>query len=399
MDQRAVEEAAEMRARQDAEFIRQTTGWPLMSALPLQHIRWLKRNRPAEFKATRHFLFVNDFIGRRLTGQLCMNPSDASITQLMNLATGDWDERLLATAGIERDQLSPIRPSGFVIGRLNREASAVSGLPEGTLVVNGAHDQYCAAVGTGVTRPGDVLLSCGTAWVILAVPDDLETGLRSGLALSRHAVEGRFGAIRSLGAVGTSLEWLADNIWGGSQTGEGRDAIYRAIDEEVARSRPGAGELQFFPLAGGHRADYGPGRGGFLGLTITHGRGDLGRAVMEGTVFELRKVLEEIRASGVEVAELKMVGGAAKSAAWPQIIADITGIPVTLLPIRDAAAWGAAVLAGVGAGLLADPEVGFPALADGKTHLHPTVERKQLYDDLFDRHVKLSRLLAIGSLP
>jgi xylulokinase len=186
MDGRAEEEAYRVKNQWGEEFIRTVTGWPLQSGLPLQHIAWFKQNCPAEFAATRQFLFVNDFISLRLTGRLCMNPSDASITQLMNIATADWDERLIGAAGIQRGQLSPIQASGYVMGHLVEAASQATGLPQDTLVVNGAHDQYCAAVGTGVTRPGRMLLSCGTAWDYRAAWRLVAT--RSGSAGERYAV-------------------------------------------------------------------------------------------------------------------------------------------------------------------------------------------------------------------
>jgi xylulokinase len=394
MDGRAQEEANRVRAEWGEELIRTVTGWPLLSGLPLQHIAWFKQNCPAEFAATRHFLFVNDFISLRLTGRLCMNPSDASITQLLNLATSDWDERLLDTAGIERGQLSPIRASGDVVGHLSEAASQMTGLSPDTLVVNGAHDQYCAAIGTGVTRPGRTLLSCGTAWVMLAVPESLEVGLRSSMAISCHAILGRWGAIRSLGAVGTSLEWLLDHVWGGQDAGEKRAELYDVINQGVARTAPGAGGLLFFPLAGGHASGYGPARGGFLGLSISHARYDMARAVMEGAAFELRWATEEMQAKGLRVAELTMVGGAAKSAVWPQIIADITGVTVTLPSLREAASRGAAILAGVGAGLFTDPETGFGAFQGQETRLEPDAENQKLYDALFAKYQRLAQVVA-----
>jgi sugar (pentulose or hexulose) kinase len=176
----------------------------------------------------------------------------------MSLAAGDWDERLMEVAGVRRHQLSPIRPSGVPVGWLTAEAAGATDLPRELLVVNGAHDQYCAAVGTGVTRPGRVLLSCGTAWVILAVPESLETGLASGMAISPHAVAGRWGAIRSLGGVGSSLEWLLDNVWGGAGAGLEREELYAALNKAVARTPPGADGVLFLPLAGGHAAGFGP---------------------------------------------------------------------------------------------------------------------------------------------
>ena len=387
MDQRAAEQARRVRTSRGAAWLKRRTGWALSDGLPLQHVAWLREHRPDVFAATRHVLFVNDFITHRLTGRLCTNPSDAGITQLMDLATGDWDERLLAIAGIARSQLSPIRPSGAAAGPLTASASQATGLPQDVLVANGAHDQYCAAVGTGATRPGVVLLSCGTAWVLLAVPEGRKAGLRSGLSVSRHAVEKTWGAIRSLGGVGTSLEWVLDHLWRSSSTrGERRD-LYDAVNREAAQSPAGANGLLFYPLSGGHAADH-AGRGGLVGLSLPHSRGDLARAAMEGVALELRWAMDEMQARGIRVAEFKMVGGAAESTVWPQIVADVTGVPVALPTVRQAAARGAAILAGVGAGLFASPEAGLAAFRRLEVHLDPGAGNHSLYDDVFARYKK-----------
>jgi xylulokinase len=401
MDQRATAEAAAVEARWGAEFIRTTTGWPLVGGLPLQHIAWFRRNHPDEHRATGHFLFVNDFVAYRLTGQWCMDPSDAGITQLMSLETADWDDRLLEAAGVRRDQLSPIQPSGVPIGRLTAEAAQATGLPRDALLVNGAHDQYCAADGTGVTRPGEVLLSCGTAWVLLAVPPSLALGLGSGMAVSPHAMKGRWGAIRSLGAVGSSLEWLVDNAYGlpgpdGALKTVERAAIYRSLNDAAARTPPASDGLLFLPIAGGHAATYGPARGGFLNLSLNHSRGHLARAIMEGTVFELRWAVEETRAAGVDVTSLTMVGGAAKSALWPQIVSNVVGVPVTIPAVKDAAACGAAILAGVGAGLLPDVETSCAAWSGARTILEPEAGQRSILDDAFARYQ--SAVKSLGSL-
>jgi xylulokinase len=321
-----------------------------------------------------------------LTGDLSMNPSDASITQLLDIETGDWDDWLLMLAGIQRNQLSPLHPSGVTFGKLTAEASAVTGLPAGLPVINGAHDQYCAAVGMQVTKPGSVLLSCGTAWVLLAVPEDLEVGRRSGMALSCHAVPGRWGAIRSLGAVGTSLDWLVDNIWAGQEGASvmPRSVLYQAINAGATRSGPGAHGLIFCPLAGGHAGSFGAAQGGFLGLTLTHERGDLSRAVMEGVACELRWALDEIRAAGVAVDELTMVGGAAQSSIWPQIVADMTEVSVSVPAITEAASWGAAVLAGIGAGVFEGVESAGSAVVARSQLFEPG--NREVYDSLYERY-------------
>ena len=389
MDQRANEERQHIEANIGAQTVYETTGWPLITALPLLHISWLRDKRPQVFKRSRRFLFVNDFIGYLLTGEFCMDPSNASITQLFNVASGDWEERLLDLAGLEREQLSPLAPSGYVFGALTSSAGQATGLPAGIPVVNGAHDQYCTAISLDVTRPGPVLLSCGTAWVVLAVPESLEVGLRSGMAISRHALEGRLGALRSLGGVGASSEWLLDNLWSpppSSETQPGQR--YQEFNQSVARAQPGAGGLLFYPLAGGHAEGYGMSRGGFLHLSLTHTRDDIARAVMEGLAYELRWSIEEISSSGVAVNKFKMVGGAARSPVWPQIVSDVTGLTVIVPQITEAASQGAALLAGAGAGVFS------LAKATGKFRgaekvFEPNLEYRQRYDALFEEYRRL----------
>lgn len=386
MDTRAQAEYEAVRGGMGAEAIQRKTGWPLMAGLPLQHLRWLRHHRGDVFARTHWIMFVNDFIGWRLTGERCMNPSDASITQLCDIEAGNWDDELLALAGVRREQLSPLRESGADVGRLTADAAQRCGLPAGLPFINGAHDQYCAALGLGVVEPGEVLLSCGTAWVLLAVPPSLAVGRASGMALSCHAVPGRWGAIRSLGAVGTSLEWLASQVWARPDVSERRTALYAAINEAAARSEPGGRGLLFFPPAGGHAGGFGMAHGGFVGLTLAHTRDDLSRAVMEGVACELRWAVDELRATGMTVDGLKMVGGAARSPLWPQIVADITGVSVVVPGITEAAAWGAAALAGIGAGVFADVESAARAPAQSLTRYEPG--NRAASDGLYERYRK-----------
>jgi sugar (pentulose or hexulose) kinase len=378
------------------ERLYRLTGWKAMPALPLVHLLWLRKNRPESFERIHRVTFVNDYIGWRLTGELGMNPADASITQLFDIARSDWDDGLLALGGIGREQVSPVLPSGAILGYLTAEAAAATGLPPGTLIGVGAHDQYCAAVSAGATHPGATLLSCGTAWVILAIPPSLEVGLASRMGISCHAVKGRWGGLYSLGAVGTSMEWLAENIWGGWAGDRSREELYAAINEGVARSEPGAGGLLFFPLAGGHGEIYGVGRGGFVNLTLPHTRDDIARAVMEAVAFELRWAIEEIGRSGVTVQVLKMVGGASRSSAWPQIVADVTCLPVALPAISQAASWGAAILAGVTAGVYADAEAGLAALPQSERRLEPSPVCAETYARSFEQFRAWSPMITKG---
>jgi xylulokinase len=216
------------------------------------------------------------------------------------------------------------------------------------------------------------------------------------MRISRHAVEGRWGAILSLGGVGRSLEWLVDNVWGSGEATAARPVLYEAVNQAAARAPAGAAGLLCFPLAGGHAETVGAGGGGFVGLTLAHGRDEMARAVMEGVACELRRSLEAIQAAGVRVNELTMVGGAARSPIWPQIVADVTGIPVVLPGITEAASWGAAVLAGVGVGLFPSAETAavsdFGSLAPGR-RCNPIPEHGPVYAEVYERYRRFCRLL------
>jgi xylulokinase len=391
MDERANAEAERIDTCLGKEYVQTTTGWPLGPTLPLKHIAWLRAHEPQVFGRTARFMFVNDFITERLTGAAAMNPSDATMTQLLDIATATWDARLLGAAGVAVEQLSPILASGQRVGQLSADASHLLGLTEETIVVNGAHDQYCAAVGTGVTEPGEMLLSCGTAWVLLTVPITLRAGLESGMSVSCHAVPGRWGAIRSLSAVGASLEWFVTQIWRRSGQTE-RETDYASLNASAAAVPLGAHSLTFLPLSGGHIS--GHSGGGFVGLILSHTRDDMARAVMEGVTFELRWAIDDIRDHGVTADTLKMVGGATESRIWPQIVADITALPVTVPAARQAAARGAALLAGVGAGLFDDAITGYATFHSEDTEVAPDPDHVDDYTRQFERYRRYYLALA-----
>jgi xylulokinase len=146
-------------------------------------------------------------------------------------------------------------------------------------------------------------------------------------------------------------------------------------------------------LAGGHAAAFGPAFGGFIGLSLPHTRDDMARAVMEGIACELRWAISEMRQAGIDVAELRMVGGAARSSIWPQIVADVTAIPVVLPAMSQAASRGAAILAGTAIGVFRDPQAGFAAFRGAESSLTPDPAVRQLYDDRFATYQALSEVL------
>lgn len=416
MDHRAHEQAKQVRKALGDDRIYEVSGWQLGDGLPLLHISWLRQCARDIFASARHFTFVNDFIVYRLTGHFCMDPSDAGITQLYNIAEGRWDEDMLDMAGIESDQLSPVQNSGVVVGQLTTEASQETGLPRSALVVNGAHDQYCAALGAGVLKPGDVMLSCGTAWVILCLMEQLRLDPKRRLSISPHAIPGKWGALKSMGGVGACMEWFLRNLWDriahnhlldcrgeaclahnrSDPSLRSRTGLYDELNRCANNVPAGSKGLIFFPSSGG----YGRGsRGAFIGLTLSHSRDEMARAVMEGIAFELRWTMADIRealvvgATYASHSTLCMVGGAAASPVWPKIVADITHLPVALPSTTETASCGAAILAGVGSGALPNAEAGYQILSGKETLLEPDEENSNRYDQLFEIYRTASQQL------
>jgi xylulokinase len=374
--------------------VRQASGWSLSPGLGLPTIAWLRQFQPDVFAAAERYLSVNDFLVHRLTGQFCMNPSNGSGMQLVDVTAGQWNDELCALAGIKADQLSPIQLSGAVIGKITAEAGRLTGLPEETLVINGGHDQSCTALGVGVTAPGEALLACGTAWVVTTVVDKpaVET-VPADVNVGFHDVPQRWTAGQSLGGLGASLEWLVNRCWQGAEPNSppSRAEMYTALNNELAEAAPDHNDFFFVPLAGGHHAPAGMQQGGFVGLRLDHSRADMARAVMEGAAFELRWALDHIRQAGMPIKRLWMVGGAAQSPIWPNIIANVTGVPLALPQYKHWPALGAAILAGVGAGVFETIEAGQARFQKPAQYITPDRELMALYDERFTTYQQIIR--------
>jgi len=365
MDGRGATVLKDLQADLDPEEVRRFSGWRLSGGSVLAHIEWLRRFEPPNYEAARYFLQVNDFIIYRLVGQPYQDPSDAGYSTLYNIMENCWEPRALAAVGITEERLPPVV----------------------VWVMNGAHDQYAAALGAGVIEPGQVLLSCGTAWVVLVVSAEPAWGQGPAqMAVSRHAVPDRWGALRSMGPVGTTVEWYVDTVLaphGGHRPGT-RCQAFEFMNQQLPQVPIGARGLFFFPLGRGGARTKG-GRGALWGLTTSHGQADIGRAVLEGITFELRQMIEGMRSVQISIASLVMVGGAARSSCWPQIVADVTGLPVTVPAVQEAGARGAALLAGIGLGLLS-PREGLQEGCGVDQTFEPQREGARAYADLYPRY-------------
>jgi xylulokinase len=350
MDRRAIKQSLELREDNLQEYVYNTTGWKLGNGLNALQIRWIKDNEPEVFRNTYKFLSTIDFIAYQLTGEFCIDPSSAGITQLMNIHEKRWDPVLLDWVGITPEKLPNIKDSGEIIGILKITVSEQLDLPQKVIIAAGAHDQYCAATGAGVVESGDTLLATGTAWVILEVLEGYKKrDSKSYLSYSRHAADGKWGALYSLGSVGKAMEWFKYNL--GKTMEKDNYQIpesFADIDNKASHKPLGSNGLMFYPHFNGTpypvKAD--SNRGTLMGLTFSHDRYDIARALMEGVAFDVRCVFEDLNFLPFIKGNLIMTGGATNSKLWPQIVADVLGKSVLVPKVDDVSSFGSAIIAG-----------------------------------------------------
>ena len=385
LDQRSTDIVARWQTENLLHPIRQISGWSPFPGLPLPSIVWLKENLPAVHARAKRYLGPADFCIHRLTDTFATDYSAAAEMVLVDLHTEDWSETLCQMAGVQAEMQSELGWAGRQVGMITERIERLTGLPAGTPVIAGGHDQCCACVGMGMLDPGGIMLSTGTAWVITAIADSPDlTAIPEHMNLNFHAAPQRWAPSQYLGGFGATVEWWLNQSWQSPDPAQplARSHLFHLFDSALEDSVPGSHDLIFLPLDS-------PARGAFLGLTLAHTRTDMSRAILEGAALEVKLALKELQASGTPVNELWIAGGAATSPIWPQILADITGIPIILAAYPSWAALGAAALAGWGVGA-------FPSLEDAVTRLQPPVRRldpnpklTKIYDDIFERYQNL----------
>jgi xylulokinase len=381
LDQRSAPVVADWQSQGLHCWIRARSGWEPQPGLPLASICALRRDQPQVFAATDRFLSVNDYLAHRLTGEFCTNPSMAAEMLLTNIQTGAWDDELCSFAAIRADQLSPILPAQAVCGQIKTEIGKQVGLPDGIPLINGGQDHSCEALALGLADPGSLLLACGTAWVINAVTDSPDVdSIPPQMALNFHVIPQRWIASQFLGGFGAGMEWWLDQFWPQAET---RAERFTSFDSALSQTRPGSDGILYDPVGGTPRS--GRTTGGYRGLRLDHSRADMGRAILESAAYEVRHALEGIRAFGLPAEALWMVGGAARNPHWPQIIADVTNLPVSLTQYRHGPALGAMMLAAKSLGCLDD----FPRWVVPQV-VQPNPDDKPVYDAAYAAYLSNS---------
>jgi xylulokinase len=347
-DVRTDRQCRELTEKIGAERLIQLTCNPALPNFTLTKFLWVRENEPENWKRVRAVMLPKDYVRYQLTGERATDMADASGTLLLDVANRRWSNEMLEAAEIDRDLLPALYESPDVCGKVSARAAAATGLKAGTPVVAGAGDQAAGATGMGIVTPGAVSATIGTSGVVFAATDAPALDRKGRLHTFCHAIPGRWHMMGVTQAAGLSLRWFRDQFGAGSD--DGRDP-YERLTEEAATSPPGCNGLLFTPYLMGERTPHldPHARGSFVGLTASHTRADVIRAILEGVAFSLRDTFSIFGEMNVPVKSVRLGGGGARSALWRQIQADVYGHEVEVVEAEEGAAYGAALLAGVGA--------------------------------------------------
>ncbi|MEA3401588.1 MAG: FGGY family carbohydrate kinase [Armatimonadota bacterium] len=391
LDTRAEDEARRLNEALDAEELRRRRGASAINAIDsAPKILWLREHEPGVWERTRYLMMLPDYLGLLLTGERRLDLSNAGSTAMVDRTIDDWWQEALDAVGVPREWLSPLGRPGELLGNLAADAAAELGLDAGTPVALGANDQLDGAVGVGNVEPGLASGTAGTAMAIVATAAELADELGDGIIWGKHPVPGLLYILNYAKTSGVLLTWLRDLIGGD----------YEGLLAEAADAPIGCDGLVCLPHFSGtatptFRSDV---RGGFVGLTLAHGRPHMIRAVLEAVCFCARDAVALTERAGQQVEELRMLGGAAQSGWWMQMMADVVDLPLAVPACADAAVLGGAIFGGVAAGLLPSIQEAGRRFYRPQRRFEPRHEHAIAYDEAWQQYRDAMHRLYPGAL-
>jgi len=401
-DQRTVAEAQWWENIAGRERIFTITGHIPRPTYGVNKLLWLRNHVPQVFERIHHWLSMEDFVLWKLSGSFATDYSIASRTILFDQRTLTWSEPLLEQAGLSAAWFPPAFPSGTAIGSVSKEVAEQTGLPQQAIVTTGGHDHLCGALAAGVTRPGHLLESIGTASVIMAVSDAFRPTpelLAAGFNSYAYVVQNTYVTLGTLNFAGGALEWIVTLLYGQGKQGTVSPENFAQALREAAEIPPGARGAIILPSFLGSGTPYAKSsaRGAILGLTPSHNRPELVRALMEGLAFWLRENTEMLCKLGIAPPhpEITAVGGTTQATQLLQFKADITGCPLKVPQIPEAAATGAALLAGMGANIFRSGEEAASSVRHTVQTYEPDAQAVEIYNTIYEQTYLPARRLFI----
>ena len=361
-DQRSEAQTHELEKLFGRDTLIQLTCNPPLTNFTLTKLLWVRQNEPQNWARVAHVMLPKDYVRFRLTGERAIDMADASGTLLLDVANRRWSKEVLSKSAMDVALLPSLYESPEVCGKISAAGAEATGLNAGTPVVAGAGDQAAGAVGMGIARAGAVSATIGTSGVVFAATDRPALDPQGRLHTFCHAIPGRWHVMGVTQAAGLSLRWLRDRI--GVQRGVLQNAKevnaketairdpYDILADEASRAPAGSQGAFWVPYLMGERTPHldPNARAALIGLTASHTRGHIIRAVMEGVAYSLKDTFTIFAEMKIPVTSIRLGGGGARSPLWRQIQADVYAHEVEIVAAEEGAAYGAAILAGVGAG-------------------------------------------------
>ncbi|MGH4139374.1 xylulokinase [Clostridium sp.] len=384
-DQRTQEECDYLNDVIGKDKLSKYTGNMALTGFTAPKVLWVKKHRSDIYHKIAKMMLPKDYIRFKLTGMFATDVSDASGTLMFDVENRKWSKEMLNILEIKEEILPKVFESFEITGKVCEEAAKATGLCEKTVVVAGAGDQAAGAVGTGTVHSGIVSVALGTSGVVFACDEKFSVDSGNRLHSFCHS-NGKWHQMGVMLSAASSLQWWNDNINIDTKTNS-----FEILLSEAEKTAVGCKGLIYLPYLIGERTPYSDpdAKGAFIGLNITHKRGDMTRSILEGVCFGLRDSLEILKSMGVEVREVRVSGGGSKSVLWKQILANVFNLKVCSINSKEGPAYGASILAAVGCGLYANVEEACSELINITEIIEPIKKDVEKYNEIYKVYVSL----------
>jgi xylulokinase len=383
-DQRTERQCEAIHERVGLERLKQIACNPALTGFTAPKLLWVREHEPETYRRARRALLPKDYLRFLLSGEYATDVADASGTLLLDVPRRRWSGELLDLLEIDPAWLPAVYEGPEVCARVSATGAGATGLPEGLPIIAGGGDQAAGGVGNGIVRPGLASCTIGTSGVLFAATERPQPDRRGALQAFCHSVPGMWHVMGVTQGAGLSLRWVRDNLADGELALAARLGVdaYELLVQQAGQAPAGCEGLLYLPYLMGERAPHldPDARGGWIGLTARHNRAALLRSVLEGVAYSLRDCVELFRETDVPLTDVRVSGGGARSALWRQIQADVFGLPVATLAISEGPAYGAALLAAVGAGIYPSVAAACDQTLREGSRIMPDPARRQTYE-------------------
>ena len=402
-DQRSEAQCRELEEIFGRDTLIRLTCNPPLTNFTLTKLLWVRENEPENWRRVAHVMLPKDYVRFRLTGEQAIDMADASGTLMLDVANRRWSSEVLGKAGIPQTMLPPLFESPQVCGNVCTSGAEATGLRTRVPVVAGAGDQAAGAVGMGIARAGVVSATIGTSGVVFASTDRPAMDPQGRLHTFCHAIPDRWHVMGVTQAAGLSLRWYRDQFGQASPAmwqKDGRDP-YDIFAEEASSAPPGSDGAFWVPYLMGERTPHldPNARAALVGLTASHTRAHVLRAIMEGVAFSLKDTFTIFDEMKTPVTSIRLGGGGARSPLWRQIQADVYGHEVEIVAAEEGAAYGAAILAGVGVGAWSSVEQACDTVVSVAKRIAPDPKNSSTMQRAYGTYRKIYPALKSSQMP